>query len=57
MLSPNGQHMIDAFIIQSGVLLDSVIVNKKIDFSEMPGIQLSALLLDHDIFFEKIKNN
>ena len=50
---PNGQRMIDSFIIQDGDLLDSVIINKEITISEMPAVQLSALLLEHDEVFEQ----
>ena len=49
--------MIHAFIIQAGYILGSVIVNKKIAISEMPAVQLSALLLEHDKVFEQYKNN
>ena len=49
--------MIDAFIIQAGGLLDSVIINKEITISDMPAVQLSALLLEHDKVFEKLKYN
>ena len=52
---PNHQRMIDAFIIQAGDLLDSVIINDSITISEMPAVQLSDLLLEHDEFFEKFK--
>ena len=51
----NGQHIIDAFIIQSGDLLDSFIINNKITISEMPAVKLLALLLEHDEVFEKLK--
>ena len=54
---PNGQRMIDAFIIQAGGILGSVIINKKITISEMPVVQLSALLPEHDEFFEQLKKN
>ena len=53
MFFPNGQHMIDDFIIQAGDLLDSVIINNEITISEMPVVQLSALLLEHDEVFEQ----
>ena len=49
--------MIDTFIIQSGDPLDSVIINDDINISEMPVVQLLDLLLEHDNFFEKFKNN
>ena len=47
--------MIDAFIIQSGDLLDSVIVNNDITIYEMPEVQLLALLLEHDEVLEQFK--
>ena len=49
----NGQHMIDDFIIQAGYLLDSVIIIKEITIYEMPLVQISALLLEHDEVFEQ----
>ena len=49
--------MIDNFIIQAGDLLDSIIINDEITFSEMPAVQLSSELLEHDEVFEKFKNN
>ena len=49
--------MIDDFIIQTEYLLDSIIINNKISISEISGVQLLALLLEHDEFFEKFKNN
>ena len=52
---PNGQRMIDAFIIQSGDLLDSVIINNEINIYDMPEVQLPALLLEHDEVFEQFK--
>ena len=52
---PNGQRIIEAFIIQAGYLLDSVIINNKITISEMSAVQLSALLLEHDEIIEKLK--
>ena len=52
---PNDQRMIDAFIIQDGDLLDSIIVNNEITISEMPAVQISALLLEHDEIFEQFK--
>ena len=42
---PNGQHMIDAFIIKSEDLLNSVIINNKITISEMPAVQILAPLI------------
>ena len=44
--------MIDAFIIQDRDLLDSIIINNKVNIYEMPAVQLLALLIEHDdIFF------
>ena len=52
---PDGQLMIDAFIIQYGGTLDIVIINNIITISEMPVVQLLALLIEHDAVFEKLK--
>ena len=52
---PNGQRMIDTFIIQAGDLLYSVIINNKITISEIPAVQLPALLIEHDESFEQLK--
>ena len=46
----NGQRMIDAFIIQAGDILDSVVINNEINISGMPAVQLSVLLLEHEEF-------
>ena len=54
---PKGQRMIDAFIIQAGDLLDRVIINNKSNIYEMPAVQLSDLLLEHDELFEQFKNH
>ena len=54
---PNGQRMIEVFIIQSGDLLDSVIINNEITISDMPVVQVLALLLGHDEVVEQFKNN
>ena len=56
-LFPNGQRMIDSFIILDVFLLDRAIINNEITISEMPAVQLSALLLEHDKVFEQYKNN
>ena len=53
VLFPNGQLMIDFFIIQSGDLLDSAIINDEITISEMPEVQLLTLILVRDEFFEQ----
>ena len=50
---PNGQRMIDAFIIQSGYLLDIFIINNKITIPGIPEIQLSDIFLEHDEFFDQ----
>ena len=50
---PNVQRMIDAFIVQAGNLLDIVIINNKSTISEMPAVQLSDLLIEHDKYFEQ----
>ena len=55
MFFPNIQRMIDNFIIQAGDSLDSVIINDKITISDMPAVQLSVLLLEHDEVFEQLK--
>ena len=47
----NGQFTIDDFIIQSGDLLDIIIINNEIPISKMPSVQILALLLDHDEVF------
>ena len=53
---PSCQWMTGAFMIRYGYLLDSVIINDEISMSEMPAVQLLALLLEHDNFFEEQKN-
>ena len=40
--------MIDSFIIQSGYILDSVIINNEIAISDMPVVQLLDQILEHD---------
>ena len=47
--------MIEDFIIQAGYLLDSGIIIKKINISEMSAVQLSALLLEHVEVFDQLK--
>ena len=56
MFFPNSQLIIDAFIIQARYPLDNVIINKKITISEIPAVQLLALLIEHDEVFEQFKN-
>ena len=43
---PNGQRFITALIIQSGDVFDSIIIKNEIPITEMPAVQLSALLLE-----------
>ena len=43
--------MIDAFIIQAGYQLRSVIINNEINISELIAVQLSALFIGHDEVF------
>ena len=45
---PNGQRIIDAFIIQAGDILDSFIIDNEITISDIPAVQISDLLLEHD---------
>ena len=52
---PNVQRMINAFIIQDGNLLYSVIINNEINIFDMPSVQLSARILEHDEVFEQFK--
>ena len=51
----NGQRIIGTFIIQSGDLLYSFIINNKITISEMPAVQLLDILLEHDECFEQFE--
>ena len=44
----NGQRIIDSWIIRSGDLFDSVIIDNEIPVYEMPTVQLSALLEEQD---------
>ena len=53
VLFPNGQRMIDAFIIQAGDIFNSIIINNKINISKIPVVQLLALLLEHYEVFEQ----
>ena len=52
---PNGQHMIDDFIIQSVYLLDSAIINDETTIPMMPAVQILVLLLEHDELFVQFK--
>ena len=54
MFFPNGQHIIDASIIQAGDILDSIIINNGITISEMTAVQLLALLLEYKEFLRKL---
>ena len=54
---PNGQRIIDDFIIQARDILGVVIINNKITISDMSAVQIVALLLERDEVFEKFKNN
>ena len=47
--------MIDDFIVQAGDILDSVIINNRINISDMPVVQLQAIILEHDEVFEQFK--
>ena len=51
VIFPNGEHMIELFTMQYIYLLDSIIIN----ISEIQAVQLSALFLEHDEVFEKLK--
>ena len=50
---PNVQRMIDAILIQAGDILDIVISNNEITISDIPAVQLQALLIEHDEVFEQ----
>ena len=52
---PNSQRIIEDSMIQSVDILDSVIIINKITLSEMPVVQLLALLLEHVEVFEQLK--
>ena len=52
---PNGQRIIDYWIVQAGDLFDSVIINNEIPIVDMPPVQLSALLLERDDVFERFQ--
>ena len=53
---PNSQRTIDSWIIHSGDLFDSIIIYNEMLMTEMPAVQLSALLLERDDVFELFKN-
>ena len=57
MLFPNGQRTIEAFIIQAGYLLDRFTINNEIIIYDIPVVQISDLLFEHDENFEQFKNN
>lgn len=52
---PNGRRTIDGWIIESGNLFDGVIMHDEIPMTQMPPVQLSALLLEQDQLFERFK--
>ena len=54
---PNGQRIIDGWIIQSGDIFDSVIIKNEIPMLDMPAVQLSALLLEKDNVFEQFQDD
>ena len=54
---PNGQRIIDGWIIQSGDLFDSIIIKNEIPILDMPAVQLSALLIEKDEIFERFQND
>ena len=49
--------MIEDFTIQTRNLLDRLIVDNEVTISEIPEVQISDLLLEHDELFEQFKNN
>ena len=53
---PNGQRIIDSWIIHAGDLFDSIIIDNEMPMTEMPAVQLSALLLERNDIFELFKN-
>ena len=50
---PNGMRVIDHFIVLSGDIFDSVIIEDNIPITETTAVQLSALLLEHDEMFKR----
>ena len=58
-LYPNGQRLIDPWIITSGELFDGVIIRDEIPISDMPIVQMSTLLATReeevDMFFAKVR--
>ena len=56
MYYPNGQRIIDSWIVHAGDLFDSIIIDNEVPMTEMPAVQLSALLLERDDIFELFKN-
>ena len=52
---PNGERTIDSWIIVAGDLFDSVIIANEIPMTQMPTVQLSALLLVKETAFENFK--
>ena len=47
LFSPNGQYIIDAFIVEAGDILYSFIINNEIIISKLPTVQLLAPVLEH----------
>ena len=47
--------MIDSFIIQAVDILYNVIIDNKINISEMPAVQILALLLENVKVFKQFK--
>ena len=54
---PNGQRMIDAFLSKLEIYLYIIIINNNITISEIPAVQILALLLEHDEFLRNLKKN
>ena len=55
MYYPNGQWIIDSWVIHSGDLFDTIIIDNDISMNEMHTVKLSALLLEGDDVFEIFK--
>ena len=53
---PNGQRIIENWLIQAGDLFDGVIINNQIPITDMPPLQLSTLLQEKNEAFENCKN-
>ena len=48
MSYPNGKHIIDSWIVNSGGLFDEIIIKNEMPMSEIHAVQLSALLSERD---------